>query len=380
MMQGTEIYARIYAIKRSREAKREIDQIGKEARQQYDQWKEILSGTMGDKQLSIGLTLLFVFYIFYASFNSISGENKQDEDLTNCTCKETHRIYYQTLILSFSGLWVICFGFLTIRDLIQIKQRIKGFRRIDAGAWVRRAGKTPLDHRSVLEDPSPSEHTPLLDVSSSFKSPGQIQGTKPQASVASFQVSQSNDLKSVTLKRLDHYEKYLWLQFNQMYSVGAAQGKYEELTLPQIKHVVADEKRSMKNLSIQINGQLANDEEVDELFKHIDKEGCITRTADIACSSIAFFLYPFLLIVRFMAQVSLIPLLILQALDAYAWICVMKHFYCSNLRSEYQLGLDRTAISLGFYWSILVSILTSTMLRWFPYSKKAEISGAVTIA
>ena len=375
-MQGTDIYARIYAIKRSREAKREIDRIGKEARQHYDQWKEILSGTLSDKQLSTGLTLLFIFYIFYASFNSISGENKQDEDLTNCTCNETHRIYYQTLVIFFSGLWVIFFALLTIQDLIQ---RIKGIRRMDA-AGVRRARKMPHDHRSVLEDPSPSEQTQLLDASSSFKSPGQNQGMKPQTSAASSQVHQSNDLKSATLERLDHYEKYLWLQFDRAYSVGAALGKHEELTLPQIKHVVADEKRSMKNLSIQINGQPANDEEVDELFKHMDKEGSVTRTADIACSSIVFFLYPFLLIVRLMAQVSLIPLLILQALDAYAWICVMKHFYCSNLRSEYQLGLDRTAVSLAFYWSILVSILVSTMLRWFPFSKKAEKSGAVTIA
>ena len=81
-----------------------------------------------------------------------------------------------------------------------------------------------------------------------------------------------------------------------------------------------------------------------------------------------------------MAQVALIPLLILQLLDTHAWICVMHNTYCDDLRSEYELGLDKTAVAFAFYCCVLVTILASTMLQWFPCSKKARKSGATSIA
>ena len=198
-------------------------------------------------------------------------------------------------------------------------------------------------------------------------------------------------LKSATLERLDHYENYLWLQFNRVYSVGAALGKDKELKLPHIKSVVADEQKirrmSMRKVSIQVNGRLVSTATDDEdepdggkLFAHMEEEDLPLRTADMACSSVAFFLYPLLLSARLAAQVTLIPLLILQLLDTHAWICLMHGLYCDNLRSEYELGLDRTAVSFGFYCSVLISILATTMLAWFPCSKKARKSGATSIA
>ena len=408
----------IHAIQRSKDAKKEIDQIGIEARQQYNQWKKTLSGTLSDKQLSTGLTLLFIFYIFYASFNSISGENHQDEDLVNCSCSETHRVYYQTLVITFSVIWIICFCLITIWDLMRffhIKPSRKIFGSVEKvmGICVSSVDQvaSPRKQEPILEDPSApkkqqqqpksevpttpkkqEDQEPILEDSPSSEK--QIQGNKDQAlkppPAAPPQVHKSSALKSATLQRLDHYENYLWLQFNRVYSVGAILGKHKELQLPEIKSVVADEKKirrmSMRKLSIQVNGRLVStatddeDEPVDELFEHMNEEDFALRTADRACSSIAFFLYPFLLIARLSAQVSLIPLLILQVLDTHAWICVMNDLYCDNLRSEYELGLDRTAMSFAFYCSILVSILASTMLHWFPCSKKAQKSGAMSIA
>ena len=221
---------------------------------------------------------------------------------------------------------------------------------------------------------------------------------KPQAIsseplVPSPQVSlgRPNVLKSATLERLDHYENYLWLQFNRVYSVGAALGKHKELKLPHIKSVVADEQKirrmSARKVSVQVNGRLVStatdaEEKPDsgKLFAHMEEEDLPMKTADIACSSVAFFLYPFLLSARLLAQATLIPLLILQVLDTHAWICVMHNLYCANLRSEYQLGLDRTAMSFAFYSSVLVSILATTMLQWFPCSKRARKVGATSIA
>ena len=383
----------IYAIQQSREAKKEIEQIGQEAEHQYDEWKKTLSGTLTDKQLSTGLTLLFAFYVFYASFNSISGGNSHDEDLVHCTCSETHRAYYQTLVITFSSIWVICFCLIAMYDLIRflhVKPSSGCFRwERMMDACVRRAEQeiTSQNQEPIIEDPSALEiqnQEPVPEVPSSPRK--QVRGTP----ITLPQVYKSNVLKSATLKRLDHYENYLWLQFNRVYSVGAALGKHSELKLPEIKSVVADEKKiqkmSLRKMPIQVNGRQVSsttddeDEPNDELFENMEEEDIVLRTADMACSSIAFFLYPLLLTARLAAQVSLIPLLILQVLDTHVWICIMKNMYCDNLQSEYELGLDRTAMSFGFYTSVLISILASTMLQWFPCSKKAKKSGAMSIA
>ena len=205
-----------------------------------------------------------------------------------------------------------------------------------------------------------------------------VHAAKPQAI--------SSELKSATaLERLDHYENYLWLQFNQVYSVGVALDEHKETKLPHdIKSVVADEQKIQRMVSIQVNGQLVStatdDDEPDGGKLTQSVHMAATKTCDMTCSLVAFFLYPLLLSCRLAAQVTLIPLLILQVLDTHAWICVMHNLYCDDLRSEYQLGLDKTAVSFGFYCSVLVSILATTMLQWFPCSKKARKSGATSIA
>ena len=371
----------IYAIHQSNEAKKEIDRIGREAKHQYSQWKKTLSGTLTDKQLSVGLSLLFFFYMFYASFNSITGEEFQKEDLVNCTCSKKHREFYQSLVITFCSIWIICFCLVTTWDLMRyfhVKPTNKCFRwkKISNGCFqfIKRARGKMRDGqlKAVEAKPQAISSEPLVP--------------SPQVSVG-----RPNVLKSATLERLNHYENHLWLQFNRVYSVGAALGKHKELKLPQIKSVLADEqkirKMSERKVSIQFNGRLlstGNDSEDEpdggKLFAHMEEEDLPLRTADIACSSVAFFLYPLLLSARLLAQATLIPLLILQVLDTHAWICVMHNLYCANLRSEYQLGLDRTALSFGFYCSVLVSILATTMLQWFPCSKRARKAGATSIA
>ena len=45
--------------------------------------------------------------------------NDQDVDLVNCSCSETYCIYYQTLVITFSIIWIICFCLITIWDLMR---------------------------------------------------------------------------------------------------------------------------------------------------------------------------------------------------------------------------------------------------------------------
>ena len=378
----------IHSIHLSKEAKKEIDQIGKDAKQQYNQWKRTLSGVLSDKQLSVGLTLLFFFYVFYASFNSITGEDQQVEDLQNCTCNETHRVFYQTLVITFGSIWLICFCLLTIWDLMRffrVKPTSECFR------WENIVNVFAKKVEERITEESMSERTAVSLSPKKQLQPAEVVSTEPLvASPPPLQVQRSSALKSATLKRLNHYENYLWLQFNRVYSVGAALSKHQQLKLPPIKNVVADEQKirrmSMRKMSIQVNGRLVStttDDEPDEekIFAHVmDEEDLVLRTAGVACSTVSFFLYPFLLTARLTAQVIIVPLMVIQLLDTHAWICINQDRYCDDLQSEYELGLDKTAISFGFYCSVLVAILASTMLRWFPCYKKAKQSGATSIA
>ena len=93
-----------------------------------------------------------------------------------------------------------------------------------------------------------------------------------------------------------------------------------------------------------------------------------------------FFFYPFLVIVRLLAQVIAVPILILQMLNTYAWICITEDYHCQNAVTRYQLGLFQAYITFGFYIALLIAILNTTMLRWFPLSKKARDAGATSYA
>jgi len=93
-----------------------------------------------------------------------------------------------------------------------------------------------------------------------------------------------------------------------------------------------------------------------------------------------FFFYPFLVIVRLMAQIITVPMLILQMLNTYAWICITKDYHCQNAVTRYQLGLYQAFITFCFYIALLIAILNTVMLRWFPLSKKARDAGATSYA
>ena len=77
-----------------------------------------------------------------------------------------------------------------------------------------------------------------------------------------------------------------------------------------------------------------------------------------------------LVIIRFMVQISIVPLLIFQWLNHYAWSCVMDGFrhYCGRITKEYQhhVGIDQSITIYGVYVTILLSVLFTIMIKWLP--------------
>jgi len=113
------------------------------------------------------------------------------------------------------------------------------------------------------------------------------------------------------------------------------------------------------------------------LYTDIDEEdNIVIKAADVTCASVGFFLYPFLVVVRLLAQLALVPLLSFQVLEGYSWICVTDDVYCKSTLNQYRLGLDKAALGFTFYCCLLIAILSSTIIRWFPCSKNARAAGA----
>ena len=111
----------------------------------------------------------------------------------------------------------------------------------------------------------------------------------------------------------------------------------------------------------------------------VDEENVVMVVADATCARVSFFLYPMLVLCRLLSQLVLVPLLLFQILDTYAWICISGDIYCSSILNQYRLGLDKAALAFTFYCCLLASILATAILRWFPCSKYARKAGATCI-
>ena len=94
---------------------------------------------------------------------------------------------------------------------------------------------------------------------------------------------------------------------------------------------------------------------------------------DQSCTSIVQIVFHIILsFIRFIAQLAVVPLLMIQILDTYAYLCFTANSYC-NMRAQYKLHLDQTAMTFAFYCSLMISLLSTTMVRWFPLPEKREV-------
>ena len=74
----------------------------------------------------------------------------------------------------------------------------------------------------------------------------------------------------------------------------------------------------------------------------------------------------FIKLIQLTAQLFVVPMLIIQMYDSYAFLCFAADSYCTT-RDEYNLHLDQTAFTFGFYVALMISLLTTRMLQWNPW-------------
>jgi len=63
----------------------------------------------------------------------------------------------------------------------------------------------------------------------------------------------------------------------------------------------------------------------------------------------------------FIAHLAVLPLLFMQFLSTYAWICLIGDKYCREDVASNQLQIDRSGIIVGFFISAAIIGITSRM-------------------
>ena len=334
----------------------QVNSALEKANEQYHNWKQILSGALNDKQLIWGLAVIFCFYVFYSVFNTAIG-NGQDEDELTCRCPMFHRWFYRAIVFVSGVIWIVCFVSIAIYDTYMF---------------------------ITLRTGNPAQSNESTDG---------ITGTSEKYS------AKLDD-------KLKLCENHLWLEFYKAYSVGSA--AYEKVMIPQDIRIIINmfttkdmnDDNSIQGMNDDNTRQGMNDGNTrqgmnddntrrgndetdfgnDETDFGKDETDFGKEEAEKVAKQTFVFFYSFLVIVRFLAQLVVVPMLILQMLSTYAWICITEDYHCQSPVTQYQLGLYQAYITFGFYIALLIAILATTMLRWFPHSKDARDVGAASYA
>ena len=75
---------------------------------------------------------------------------------------------------------------------------------------------------------------------------------------------------------------------------------------------------------------------------------------------------------KYIAQLATVPLILLQMFNTYSLLCfVPNEEYCTPT-SEYRIHAVQTILTVSFYCSLALSLLTSTILDWNPWPKKLK--------
>ena len=94
--------------------------------------------------------------------------------------------------------------------------------------------------------------------------------------------------------------------------------------------------------------------------------GPVTKSQRWLCF---MFLKVTLIGLRFVFRFLIVPLLQLQLFSDYAWYCLLNNVvrnYCQTETSKYYIGLDHSLVNYCVYILLLVALLFSFLINWFP--------------
>ena len=321
-------------------------------------WRKTLSGALDEQRLVCALAVLTIYYIGNTIAHAFHDNNAKDEDIItrNCTCKPTHKCFYLSWSIICYVLWFICHLLVLICSSKH------------CGSCCGKSGKNgdeneqPQNSRGGIAN---TDETP-----SNNKSLSNNQLRKCLTAISPF----CSKIKSCVVNKdeIYRYEYYLWTQYYELYAIGVTQ-EIKIFGKDKIKRIFKE--HLIRNEIIpkeSTDGPQNPHKDPSEKQKSAPDMVALAMIYHISkltdwCSYGAHCVFHTILqLFRFCAQLAAIPLLMIQMLDTYAFLCLFEDNYCTR-RAQYNLHLDQTAITFGFYCSLLASYLTTIMLRWIPW-------------
>ena len=294
------------------------------------EWKRYLSGALSDEQLYLAMFVLFVFYLVYTLHNAFLDSNQRDEGdvIRNCTCRESHMNFYLSWSIMCFTLWFILHSCYTLT---------KAF---------------PSITRSLIEK--------IIQVCNLLGDHVQIFKNIDENDSGSKEDSAERQLKKLTDQHIDQCEGFLWLQSYELYAVGIKK-RNEQLNLNEMEKLIAT----------SLSPEICKKESKSGKDSQESTDNGEQRTSQnfhlVKRISLGLF-HSFLVFARFIAQLSVVPLLIIQMFDTYTLLCWAERDYCNRI-SQNRLHLDQTALSFAFYCSLMISLLLTIWLKLVPWPK-----------
>jgi len=311
-----------------------------------NKWEKTFSGALSEEQISASLVVMTIFYLFYTLFNAFEGEDRDEEAIVrSCRCNSTHRDFYISWTVICCCLWGFCHLFLTVGRIFPVVPSYtnKLMRKVVNRAHS--AAKTAYEASKELFFDDDDDEDDDID---GYDELSEVQ----------------RKMKRRLHYNIKQYNKYLWSQSYDLYSVGIKKKNDEEFDLHNVDKMI------IKSLTPPQPKKPSTEELPTKRRKRkalIEKRigsyvGCGAK-----CSShfLVFFLLNF---AQFMAQFAVVPLLLVQMFDTYTLLCIAEEDYCSS-ENQNRLHLDQTALTFAFYCSLMISLLTTLCLRWVSWPK-----------
>lgn len=303
------------------------------------------------------MIVLVVFSIGYTLCNAfIIESNEQDEGdvIRNCTCTEHHRIIYISWYVFCSLAWFVfhlslCISMIPCQC---VKKRVEKIHKWVSSSIARLCDCKPLKLTQKL-------YRELVAI---------VCRCWKGDDVTDYGEADTNKQK-VARQRIYQVFKSKSLQLREKHAVGKKQKEESDridveetikilLTRPDPAAAEEEQREENRRDCSSCRSQPRSQQKIEEASFWTD------------CERFSFRLFNSILtLVRFIAQLAVVPLLMVQIFDTYTFLCLAESDYCDMI-SQYRLHLVQTALSFSFYVSLMISLLTTIWLHHVPWPER----------
>ena len=304
-------------------------------------WKSTLSGSLDDQRLFWALFVLGIFYIFYILVNTTHNDENKDEDSINklCECNPDHRYFYIILFCLCSLLWIFLHFSLVV-------VAVYNYFKCNYSVSNRSKESCPSNKEQAEDNHQHEDKCPWLFCYCCRK--------------ALYKIYDKFKFYILDNKKLSRYEFHLWTQYCELYAIGITKNT-ENFNLDNVETIIRE---------TLINKENTNQDQPSEVNDKITYDATTVlpkyyKVCDLRVKVQGSF-FIFIKLIQLTTQLFVVPMLIIQMYDTYAFLCFAADSYCTT-RDEYNLHLDQTAFTFGFYAALMISLLTTRMLQWNPW-------------